>query len=138
MNRIDRKADQGGYAGVFFMAFTLVLVSFSCTAPIAGSLIFASVQGEVIRPVLGMVAFSSAFSLPFVGFALFPTAMKGLPKSGGWLNTVKVFLGFVELALAFKFLTYRRPFLSLGYFRQRCVFGILDSDFRFVGFLSFG
>ncbi len=119
VNRIDRKADQGGYAGVFFMAFTLVLVSFSCTAPIAGSLIFASVQGEVIRPVLGMVAFSSAFALPFVGFALFPTAMKGLPKSGGWLNTVKVFLGFVELALAFKFLSTA----DLSYH-----WGILDRD----------
>jgi thiol:disulfide interchange protein DsbD len=119
VNRIDRKADQGGYAGVFFMAFTLVLVSFSCTAPIAGSLIFASVQGEVIRPVLGMVAFSSAFALPFVGFALFPTAMKGLPKSGGWLNTVKVFLGFVELALAFKFLSTA----DLAYH-----WGLLDRD----------
>lgn len=105
VNKIDRKADRGGYGAVFFMAFTLVLVSFSCTAPIAGSIILLSVQGEVIKPLVGMVAYSLAFAIPFTFFALFPTAMKSLPKSGGWLNTVKVFLGFLELALAFKFLS---------------------------------
>lgn len=105
VNKIDRKADGGGYGAVFFMAFTLVLVSFSCTAPIAGSIILLSVQGEVIKPLVGMVAYSLAFAIPFTFFALFPTAMKSLPKSGGWLNTVKVFLGFLELALAFKFLS---------------------------------
>ncbi|MGD1843431.1 MAG: cytochrome c biogenesis protein CcdA [Thermonemataceae bacterium] len=119
VNKIDKKADRGGYGGVFFMAFTLVLVSFSCTAPIAGSLILASINGEVIRPVLGMIAFSSAFALPFVIFAMFPTLMKTLPKSGGWLNGVKVFLGFLELALAFKFLSTA----DLAYH-----WGILDRD----------
>jgi thiol:disulfide interchange protein DsbD len=105
VNKIDRKADGGGYGAVFFMAFTLVLVSFSCTAPIAGSIILLATQGEVIKPLIGMVAYASAFAIPFTFFALFPTAMKSLPKSGGWLNTVKVFLGFLELALAFKFLS---------------------------------
>jgi len=105
VNKIDRKADGGGYGAVFFMAFTLVLVSFSCTAPIAGSIILLATQGEVVKPLVGMIAYALAFAIPFTFFALFPTAMKSLPKSGGWLNTVKVFLGFLELALAFKFLS---------------------------------
>ncbi len=105
VNKINRKANNNGYGAVFFMAFTLVLVSFSCTAPIAGSIILLATQGEVIKPLIGMIAYSLAFAIPFTFFALFPTAMKSLPKSGGWLNTVKVFLGFLELALAFKFLS---------------------------------
>ncbi|TLV00284.1 protein-disulfide reductase DsbD family protein [Dyadobacter luticola] len=103
VNKMDQKADQGGYAGVFFMAFTLVLVSFSCTGPIVGSLLVASAGGEVVKPIIGMAAFSSAFAIPFTLFALFPQWLKSLPKSGGWLNTVKVVLGFLELALALKF-----------------------------------
>lgn len=105
VNKMDQKADQGGYAGVFFMAFTLVLVSFSCTGPIVGSLLVASAGGEVLKPIIGMAAFSSAFAIPFTLFALFPQWLKSLPKSGGWLNTVKVVLGFLELALALKFLS---------------------------------
>ncbi len=105
INKMDEKADQGGYLGVFFMAFTLVLVSFSCTGPIVGSLLVASAGGEVLKPIVGMVAFSSAFAIPFTLFALFPQWLKSLPKSGGWLNTVKVVLGFLELALALKFLS---------------------------------
>lgn len=103
VNKMDAKADKGGYAGIFFMAFTLVLVSFSCTGPIVGSLLVASAGGEVIKPIVGMAAFSSAFAIPFTLFALFPQWLKSLPKSGGWLNTVKVVLGFLELALALKF-----------------------------------
>ena len=103
VNKMDQKADQGGYAGVFFMAFTLVLVSFSCTGPIVGSLLVASAGGEVVKPIVGMAAFSAAFAIPFTSFALFPQWLKSLPKSGGWLNTVKVVLGFLELALALKF-----------------------------------
>ena len=105
VNKMDAKADQGGMLGVFFMAFTLVLVSFSCTGPIVGSLLVASAGGEVVKPIVGMVAFSSAFAIPFTLFALFPQWLKSLPKSGGWLNTVKVVLGFLELALALKFLS---------------------------------
>ena len=103
VNKIDQKADQGGYAGVFFMAFTLVLVSFSCTGPIVGSLLVAAAGGEVVKPIIGMASFSAAFAIPFTLFALFPQWLKSLPKSGGWLNTVKVVLGFLELALALKF-----------------------------------
>lgn len=105
VNSIDKQADKGGYIGIFFMALTLVVVSFSCTGPIAGSILVMSANGEVIKPVLGMFAFSLAFALPFTLFAIFPSLLSSLPKSGGWLNTVKVVLGFVELALAFKFLS---------------------------------
>ncbi|EAZ81834.1 protein-disulfide reductase DsbD family protein [Algoriphagus machipongonensis] len=119
VNKVDAKAEKGGFAGVFFMAFTLVLVSFSCTGPIVGSILISSAGGELIKPVLGMFAFSMAFAIPFTLFAIFPEWMKSLPKSGGWLNSVKVVLGFLELALAFKFLSMA----DLVYH-----WGILDRD----------
>ena len=105
VNRADAASERGGLAGIFFMAFTLVLVSFSCTGPIVGSLLVASAGGEVTKPIIGMAAFSSAFAIPFTLFAMFPQWLKSLPKSGGWLNSVKVVLGFLELALALKFLS---------------------------------
>ncbi len=105
VNTVDSKADGNGLGAIFFMALTLVLVSFSCTGPLVGSILVASAGGEVLRPVLGMFAFALAFALPFVLFAVFPQWLNSMPKSGGWLNTVKVTLGFVELALAFKFLS---------------------------------
>ncbi|QDK83132.1 DUF255 domain-containing protein [Spirosoma sp. KCTC 42546] len=105
INQADAKSEKGGITGIFFMAFTLVLVSFSCTGPIVGSLLVASAGGEVVKPILGMAAFSSAFAIPFTLFAAFPQWLKNLPRSGGWLNSVKVVLGFLELALAFKFLS---------------------------------
>lgn len=105
VNRVDARADQGGWAGVFFMAFTLVLVSFSCTGPIMGSILGLSATGQTITPVVGMLGFSLAFAFPFTLFAVFPAWLKGLPRSGGWLNAVKVTLGFLELALALKFLS---------------------------------
>ncbi|MCC3159125.1 thioredoxin family protein [Hymenobacter sp. 15J16-1T3B] len=105
VNKIDAQADRGGWAGVFFMALTLVVVSFSCTGPIVASILTMAAQGERVQPVVGMLGFSLAFALPFMLFALFPTWLKGLPSSGGWLNTVKVVLGFVELMLALKFLS---------------------------------
>lgn len=105
VNKIDAKAEKGGLGGVFFMAFTLVLVSFSCTGPIVGSILISSAGGELVKPVLGMFSFGLAFAIPFTLFAIFPEWMQRLPKSGGWLNTVKVVLGFLELALAFKFLS---------------------------------
>ncbi|WP_044211189.1 cytochrome c biogenesis protein CcdA [Flammeovirga sp. OC4] len=119
VNKMDKQADKGGLAAVFFMAFTLALVSFSCTGPIVGSLLIESVGGAYFKPIFGMVAFASAFALPFTMFALFPRLMDGLPKSGGWLNSVKVVLGFVELALAFKFLST----VDLVYH-----WGVLDKD----------
>lgn len=105
VNKADAQSERGGVLGILFMAFTLVLVSFSCTGPIVGSLLVASAGGEVIKPIVGMAAFSSAFAIPFTLFALFPQWLKSLPKSGGWLNAVKVVLGFLELALALKFLS---------------------------------
>ena len=105
INKVDQQAEKGGLAGVFFMAFTLVLVSFSCTGPIVGSILVSSAGGEFLKPIAGMFAFALAFAIPFTLFAFFPNWLKSLPKSGGWLNTVKVVLGFVEIALAFKFLS---------------------------------
>lgn len=105
INKVDQQAEKGGLAGVFFMAFTLVLVSFSCTGPLVGSILVSSAGGEFLKPIVGMFAFALAFAIPFTLFAFFPGWMKSLPKSGGWLNTVKVVLGFIEIALAFKFLS---------------------------------
>lgn len=105
VNRVDRQSEKGGYYGVFFMAFTLVLVSFSCTGPIVGSILIMAFQGEVLRPMFAMLAYSVAFAIPFTIFAVFPQLLNKLPKSGGWLNIVKVILGFLEFALALKFLS---------------------------------
>ena len=105
INKIDKQSDKGGMIGVFFMAFTLVLVSFSCTGPIVGTILVEASQGAILRPVVGMIGFSLAFALPFTLFAIFPNWLNTLPKSGGWLNSVKVVLGFVELALGLKFLS---------------------------------
>ena len=105
VNKADSKSDKGGLIGVFFMALTLVLVSFSCTGPIVGSVLIKSTQGEIWEPVITMFAFSVAFALPFTVFAFAPSLLKDLPKSGGWLNSVKVVLGFLELALGLKFLS---------------------------------
>jgi thiol:disulfide interchange protein DsbD len=105
VNAADRQADKGGLIGVFFMAFTIVLVSFSCTGPIVGSILVSSAGGEFIKPIVGMFGFSLAFAIPFTLFAFFPSWLSTLPKSGGWLNSVKVVLGFLEIALAFKFLS---------------------------------
>ncbi|MCK8494661.1 thioredoxin family protein [Spirosoma sp. RP8] len=105
-NRMDAKADQGGLPGIFFMATTLALVSFSCTGPIIGTLLVqAASMGQLIGPAVGMFGFALALSLPFMLFSLFPSWMASLPKSGSWLNSVKVVLGFLELALALKFLS---------------------------------
>lgn len=104
-NSADRNSDRKGLLGVFFIALTLVLVSFSCTGPIVGTVLIKSTSGEFWTPMVTMLAFSLAFALPFTVLALFPSLLKNLPKSGGWLNSVKVVLGFIEVALGFKFLS---------------------------------
>ncbi|WP_405327742.1 cytochrome c biogenesis protein CcdA [Leeuwenhoekiella sp. LLG6367-2.1] len=104
-NAVDRKADRGGVIGIFFMALALAIVSFSCTGPIVGTLLVQAASEGGLAPILGMLGFSLAIAIPFALFALFPGLMNSLPKSGGWLNSVKVVLGFLELALAFKFLS---------------------------------
>lgn len=104
-NKVDRQADRGGIVGILFMALALAIVSFSCTGPIVGTLLVEAASKGGFAPVIGMLGFSTALALPFMLFAMFPGWLNSLPKSGGWLNTVKVFLGFLELALAFKFLS---------------------------------
>jgi thiol:disulfide interchange protein DsbD len=105
VNKMDSKSNGGGIAGSFFMAITIALVSFSCTGPIVGTVLVEAVHGGAGRPIIGMFGFSLAFALPFGLLAMFPNLMKNLPKSGGWLNSVKVVLGFIEVAFALKFLS---------------------------------
>jgi len=105
VNAIDKKADKGGIAGPVFMALTIALVSFSCTGPIVGTVLVESAKGGLSTPIIAMLGFSLAFALPFGLLVIFPSYMKSLPKSGGWLNSVKVVLGFIELAFALKFLS---------------------------------
>jgi thiol:disulfide interchange protein DsbD len=120
-NKMDEKADKtSGALSIFFMAFTLVLVSFSCTGPIIGTLLVeAATAGSILAPAIGMLGFAIALAVPFVLFAIFPSWLAGMPKSGGWLNSVKVVLGFLELALALKFLSVAD--LAYGW-------GILDRE----------
>jgi thiol:disulfide interchange protein len=103
-NRVDQKADKGGYIGAFFMALTMAILSFSCTGPIVASLLIKASQGNVLEPVVGMAGFSVILALPFTLFAIFPSWIKSLPKSGGWLNTIKVFFAFIMLAFSIYFL----------------------------------
>ncbi len=119
VNKIDKNSDRGGYIGVFFIALTLVVISFSCTVPIVGSVAILAENGEIMRPLAAMLGFSISFALPFTLFAFFPQWMSKLPKSGGWLNSVKVFFGFIEIALALKFFSQA----DLAYH-----WGILDRD----------
>ena len=105
-NKADQKAGKGGLLGIFFMAMTLVIVSFSCTGPIVGTLLGqTSMQGVGLAPIIGMMGFGVGLAIPFSLFAFFPSMLQSLPKSGGWLNTIKVSFGFIELALALKFLS---------------------------------
>ncbi|MCX6352336.1 MAG: thioredoxin family protein [Bacteroidetes bacterium] len=105
IDKTDKMGERGGLLGIFFVAFTLVLVSFSCTGPAVGPLLGLALKGGIKGPIVGMFGFSLAFSIPFTLFAVFPSMMKSLPKAGGWLNSVKVVFGFLELALALKFLS---------------------------------
>ena len=120
-NKADQASDKGGILGIFFMALALALVSFSCTGPIVGTLLVEAATIGGIAPFVGMFGFSLALALPFTLFAAFPGWMNSLPKSGGWLNTVKVFLGFLELALAFKFLS-NADLVVQGHFLERELF----------------
>jgi thiol:disulfide interchange protein DsbD len=151
ISKADSRADKGGLIGIFFMAFVLALVSFSCTGPIVGTLIVEAASIGGTAPVIGMLGFSLAIALPFALFAAFPGWMNSLPKSGGWLNSVKVVLGFLELALAFKFLSNADMVLQLHYLEREVfiaiwiiIFGLLtmyllgklklphDSDLKFI------
>ncbi len=138
VNKSDEKADKGGFIGVFFMALTLVLVSFSCTGPIVGSILVQSTQGEIWQPIIAMLVFSSAFALPFTLFAFFPSLLKNLPKSGGWLNSVKVVLGFIELALGLKFLSVADQTYHWGLLDREVYLSLWIAIFSLLGLYFLG
>ena len=138
VNRTDKQADKGGYLGAFFMAFTLVLVSFSCTGPIVGALLVESVGGLQLKPILGMFGFSLAFALPFTFLAMFPSWLGDLPKSGGWLNAVKVVLGFIILAFSFKFLSTIDQTYHLGLLSREVYLSLWIVIFTLLGFYLLG
>ena len=137
-NKVDSQADRGGIIGIFFMALALAIVSFSCTGPIVGTLLVESASKGGIAPIVGMLGFSFAIALPFALFAMFPGWMNSLPKSGGWLNTVKVFLGFLELALAFKFLSNADLVLQLHWLEREIFLAIWIAVFGTLALYLFG
>ena len=138
VNKSDAGADKGGLLGIFFMALTLVLVSFSCTGPIVGSVIISSTSGGVWMPIITMAAFAIAFALPFTVLAWFPSLLKNLPKSGGWLNSVKVVLGFIEVALGLKFLMTADQTMHWGLLDREVYLAIWIVVFTLLGFYLLG
>jgi thiol:disulfide interchange protein DsbD len=137
-NKADQQADKGGLIGILFMALALAIVSFSCTGPIVGTLLVEAASNGGIAPVVGMLGFSSALALPFMLFAMFPGWLNSLPKSGGWLNTVKVVLGFLELALAFKFLSNADLVLQLHFLEREVFIAIWIAIFGAMTLYLFG
>ena len=138
LNKSDAKSNKGGLAGVFFVALTLVLVSFSCTGPIVGSVLIKSTQGQFWEPIITMLAFSIAFALPFTLLAFAPSLLDKLPKSGGWLNSVKVVLGFVEVALGFKFLSVADQTYHWGLLDREVYLAIWIVVFTLLGLYLLG
>jgi len=139
VNKSDKGSDKKGLAGVFFMALTLVLVSFSCTGPIVGSVLIKSTQGEFWEPMVTMLAFSIAFALPFTVLAFFPSLLKKFKKSGGsWLNSVKVVLGFVEVALGLKFLSVADQTYHWGILDREVYLAIWIVVFTLLGLYLLG
>jgi len=136
--KVDSQADRGGFIGIFFMALALAIVSFSCTGPIVGYLLVEAASKGGIAPIIGMLGFSSAIALPFALFAAFPGWLNSLPKSGGWLNTVKVVLGFLELALAFKFLSNADLVLELHWLEREVFIAIWIAIFGTLAYYLFG
>ena len=156
ITKSDKQADKGGYLGAFFMAVTLVLVSFSCTGPIVGAILIEAAGGLMLKPVIGMFGFGLAFSIPFLILALFPSFLSNLPKSGGWLNSIKIVMAFIILAFSLKFLvsadqTYHWNLLSrdmflaiwivlfamLGFYLLGKLRFKLDSEVKHISFLRF-
>jgi len=138
VNKSAQQEDQGGVMGTIFMAFTLVLVSFSCTGPIVGTVIVQAVGGEILKPIVGMLGFSLAFAIPFTLFAFFPQWLKKMPKSGGWLNSVKVVIGFIELAFALKFLNVPDQTYHWGILDREVYLGFWIVLFTMMGFYLLG
>ncbi len=139
VSKSDQQATKRqGLGGVFFLALTLVLVSFSCTGPIVGTVLIKSTAGEFWTPIITMLAFSLAFALPFMIFALFPSLLGNIPKSGGWLNSVKVVLGFIEVALGFKFLSVADQVYHWGLLDREVYLAIWIVCFTLLGFYLLG
>ena len=138
LNKSDEKSNKGGLGGVFFVALTLVLVSFSCTGPIVGSVLIKSTQGQFWEPIITMLAFSIAFALPFTLLAFAPSLLDKLPKSGGWLNSVKVVLGFIEVALGFKFLSVADQTYHWGLLDREVYLAIWIVVFTLLGLYLMG
>jgi len=138
VSKSDQQVDKGGFAGPFFMAFTLVLVSFSCTGPLVGTILVESAGGALVEPIIGMLGFSLAFALPFTIFAIFPSWLSNLPKSGGWLNAVKVVLGFLELALGLKFLSIADQTYHWGILDREVYLALWIVIFALLGFYLLG
>ncbi len=138
INKADKQADKGGLVAAFFMGLTTVLVSFSCTGPIVGALLVEAASGDVIKPTIGMFGFALAFALPFTLFAVFPSWMNKLPKSGGWLNSVKVILGFFVLAFGMKFLLTIDLSYHIGIFSREVYLSIWIVIFTLMGFYLLG
>ena len=138
LNKSDSKQNTKNLGGIFFMALTLVLVSFSCTGPIVGTVLIQSTQGAIWTPIICMLAFSIAFALPFALFAMFPNLLQKLPKSGGWMNSVKVVLGFVEVSLGFKFLMTADQAYGWGLLDREVYLGIWIVCFTLLGFYLLG
>lgn len=136
--KLDEKADRGGLIGIFFMALALAVVSFSCTGPIVGTALVQSASQGGIAPIISMLGFSLAIAIPFTLFAVFPGWLNSLPKSGGWLNTVKVVLGFLELALAFKFLSNADLVLQAHWLEREVFIAIWIVIFLFLGIYLLG
>lgn len=137
-NQIDAKADKGGFVGAFFMALAMTILSFSCTGPIVAGLLIKAAQGEVMEPVLGMLGFSFVFAIPFTLFAIFPSWLKGLPKSGGWLNSVKVTIAFIMFAFAFYFLSKIDQTYHLNLLSRETFLGIWIVTFILLGVYLLG
>lgn len=138
-NFTDKQADKGGYIGIFFMAFTLVIISFSCTLPIIGGLAAqAATTGNYFSLIVGSLGFSITLAIPFVLFAIFPSWLSSLPKSGGWMNTIKVCIGFLELAFAFKFLSNADLVWQLHYLEREVFLAIWIAIFGTMGVYLLG
>ncbi len=138
VNKSDRAAEKGGFIGIFFMSTTLVLVSFSCTLPLVGNVLVLAAGGQIVKPISGMAAYSFAYAIPFTLFAMFPEWLKSLPKSGGWLNSVKVTLGLLELALALKFFSIADQTYHWGLLDRDINIAIWVVIFTLLGFYFLG
>lgn len=137
-NKVDSQADRGGYVGAFFMALAMTILSFSCTGPIVAGLLIKAAQGDVLEPIMGMFGFSFVFAIPFTLFAIFPSWLKGLPKSGGWLNAIKVSIAFIMLAFAFYFLNKIDQSYHLNLLSREAFLGIWIVIFILLGMYLLG